>query len=319
MESHSNGISWNYWRCLMELHKGVSYVAVKGWAVRASRKNPEYRPAFEFVNRYAGFHAAPAESPVAVDPTTHELIGREVKHRRCITPQEERWMTYGCLIQGAKGIMHWNYGSGLLRPPNWFSEDQWVIRASLGGVLGHKPHGYEIPKDVADDLRAVWDEIGQINVELRAVGPLVAVSDVSELARVVAVTLELSPQGEPAAEAAALVCGLDSIVLIVLNHNLITNWKADADQGLQAYDPVDATVELTLPPWFSPEHTFRVRHDGTQKLTPQRRPGRLVFHFGKLEVSSSQHAAETHSLLELQRSWHDYSIFRSAGSDILRL
>jgi hypothetical protein len=65
VETHTNGVSWNYWRCLMELHKGVSYVAVKGWAVRAAQKNPEYRAAFEFVNRYAGFHAAPAESPGA--------------------------------------------------------------------------------------------------------------------------------------------------------------------------------------------------------------------------------------------------------------
>ena len=65
VESHPNGISWNYWRCLMELHKGVSYVAVKGWAVRASLKNPEYVRAFEFVNRYAGFHTSPAESPGA--------------------------------------------------------------------------------------------------------------------------------------------------------------------------------------------------------------------------------------------------------------
>ena len=44
-------------------------------------------------------------------------------------------------------------------------------------------------------------------------------------------------------------------------------------------------MELTLPPWFSLEHTFRVRHDGTQKLTPQRRHGRLVFHFAKLVVT----------------------------------
>lgn len=65
VDSHPNGISWNYWRCLMELHKGVSYVAIKGWAVRASQKNPEYIAAFEFVNRYAGFHTAPAESPGA--------------------------------------------------------------------------------------------------------------------------------------------------------------------------------------------------------------------------------------------------------------
>ena len=207
-------------------------------------------------------------------------------------------MTYGCLIQGAKGIMHWNYGSELLRPPNWFSEDQWVIRASLGGVLDHKPHGYEIPKDVVDDLRAVWDEIGRINVELRAVGPLVAVSDVSNLAQVVTVIPELSPQGQPAAEAAALACGLDSVVLIVLNHNLMTHWKADSDQGIEAYDPVDATVELTLPPWLAPKHTFRVGHDGVRRLVPKRVTDRLVFRFEQLDVSEVVVITERDGLME---------------------
>ena len=132
------------------------------------------------------------------------------------------------------------------------------MRASLGGALDHDPHGYRVPTEMADELRQVWDEIGRINVELRALGPLVAVSDVSGLARVLSCDPELSPSGEPAAEAAALVSGLDAIVLIVLNHSIETNWRGDADRGIESYDPVDVTVELRVPPWFEPTSTFSV-------------------------------------------------------------
>jgi len=226
-----------------------------------------------------------AEMPVVVDPRTKKVLGREPKHRRCIEPKEERWMTYGCLIQGAKGIMHWNYGAGLGRPPNWFSKTQWVIRASLGGALGGKPHGYELPRDMAEELRRTWGEIGRINVELRAIGPLVAVSDVSNLARVVDVKPAQSPTGEPAAEAAALISGLDSIVLIVLNHNIKTNWTSSAQHGIDSYEPVDATVGLRLPPWLEPKCMFRVRYNRVERLTPTRKADRLTFRFPNLDVS----------------------------------
>jgi len=226
-----------------------------------------------------------AEMPIVVDPGKKKVIGREPQHRRCMEPKEERWMTYGCLIQGAKGIMHWNYGAGLRKPPNWFSKDKWTIRASLGGALRHNPHGYLIPEDAASDLEQVWDEIGRINVELRAVGPLVAVSDVSNLARIVTADPAKSPSGEPSVEAAALVSGLDTIVLIVLNHNMKTNWTGNADRGIESYDPVDTTVELRIPPWLQPKHTFSVRHTGVDSVQPEREAGRLVFRFEKLEVS----------------------------------
>ena len=241
-----------------------------------------------------------AEQPALVDYETKTMLGRDPKCRPCLDPKEERWMTYGCLIQGAKGIMHWNYGAGLRKPPGWFSKTHWALRASMGGALGkgNKPHGYEIPADMAAELQRVWDEIGRINLELRAIGPLVAVSDVSDLARVVAVTPELSPSGEAAAEAAALVSGLDSIVLIVLNHNIKTNWKATAERGIESYDPVDATVELRLPPWLEPKHTFRVRHDGVHKLTPEREAGRLTFRFERLEVSEAVVITERDGLME---------------------
>jgi hypothetical protein len=57
-------VSWNYWRILMELHKGVWAIAVYGQEI-ANGSNPEYRAAFDFANRYAGFHTNPARSPGA--------------------------------------------------------------------------------------------------------------------------------------------------------------------------------------------------------------------------------------------------------------
>jgi hypothetical protein len=57
-------VSWNYWRILMELHKGVHAIAVYGQEI-ANGSNPEYRAAFDFANRYAGLHHTPAKSPGA--------------------------------------------------------------------------------------------------------------------------------------------------------------------------------------------------------------------------------------------------------------
>lgn len=242
-----------------------------------------------------------AEMPVVIDPKTKNVLGRCPKYRRCIEPKEERWMTYGCLIQGAKGILHWNYGSGVNRPPNWFSKTATVIRAGMGGALNHKPHGYEIPADQAAELKRAWDEIGRINVELQAIGPLVAVSDVSRLARVTTVDPELSPSGEPAADAAALVSGVDSIVLVVLNHNLEHNWKAAADRGIESYDPVDATVELRLPAWLEGKHAFSVRHTGVATLSPRREDRRLTFQFPKLEVAEVVVVTDSDGLMESMR------------------
>ncbi len=60
----SNVVSWNYWRLLLELQKGVSYIAVYGSDIR-NGSNPEFRAAFDFADRYAGDNASPARSPGA--------------------------------------------------------------------------------------------------------------------------------------------------------------------------------------------------------------------------------------------------------------
>jgi hypothetical protein len=59
-----NLVSWNYWRILLELHKGVSYIAVYGNEIRQG-SNPQFRAAFQFANRYAGSQHHPRTAPGA--------------------------------------------------------------------------------------------------------------------------------------------------------------------------------------------------------------------------------------------------------------
>jgi hypothetical protein len=65
----SNPVSWNYWRVLMELGRGTSYIAVYGNV--ASRATPgqaectAYNSAYSFANQYAGLNANPGASPGA--------------------------------------------------------------------------------------------------------------------------------------------------------------------------------------------------------------------------------------------------------------
>jgi hypothetical protein len=55
---------FNYWRLLADLNCGVSFIALYG-ADLAHAGEPEFRAAFEFASRYAGYHASPSASPGA--------------------------------------------------------------------------------------------------------------------------------------------------------------------------------------------------------------------------------------------------------------
>jgi hypothetical protein len=55
---------WNYWRLLVDLHCGVSFIAVYGNDL-ARAGEPEFGAAFDFASRYAGTHASPAQAPGA--------------------------------------------------------------------------------------------------------------------------------------------------------------------------------------------------------------------------------------------------------------
>lgn len=70
---------WNWWRLLIDLHCGVSFIAVYGNDLQVALdgttqgKNKETKPsyqaeftaAFEFAAKYAGYHASPTQSPGA--------------------------------------------------------------------------------------------------------------------------------------------------------------------------------------------------------------------------------------------------------------
>ncbi len=55
---------YNYWRLLSDLNLGVSMIGVYG-ADLANADKPEYRAAFDFAVRYAGYHASPSIAPGA--------------------------------------------------------------------------------------------------------------------------------------------------------------------------------------------------------------------------------------------------------------
>ena len=55
---------WNYWRLLVDLHCGVSFIAIYGSDL-AHADEPEFDAAFQFAARYAGYHASPTVAPGA--------------------------------------------------------------------------------------------------------------------------------------------------------------------------------------------------------------------------------------------------------------
>lgn len=55
---------WNYWRLLSDLNQGFSMIGIYGSDL-ANADKAEYRAAFDFAARYAGYHASPSVSPGA--------------------------------------------------------------------------------------------------------------------------------------------------------------------------------------------------------------------------------------------------------------
>jgi hypothetical protein len=104
---------WNYWRLLADLHSGFSMIGVYG-ADLARSGNPEYRSAFEFAARYAGFHASPSAAPgawVALREGSRQfkgdytflmrrLPGAETKPEEKIGPDDQRFGAWARTVPG---------------------------------------------------------------------------------------------------------------------------------------------------------------------------------------------------------------------------
>ena len=231
------------------------------------------------------------EIPVPRDPEAGTVLPLSKSFQRCLTPAEARWIQFGTLLQGAKSFCHWGYWS---KPGNGFYYiEEPILRIGLGGIAGASVGPYRIHPEVVGMLGDVWDEIGRINAEVRTIGPLVARSDVSYLARVSRVTPATNPRGAPAAEAAALVCGLDTIIVLALNHDLdVGETPFPATGGLSnprppAFPPVDAVVDVRVPPWLEAKHVFSVDHAALRDVAPPWQADERVLRFRipRLEVS----------------------------------
>lgn len=227
-----------------------------------------------------------AEVSIAVDPERRRVLDLAAGTQRVIEPAQERMMTFGCVQLGAKGICHWAYGvQGGDRPV--YHLDGPGLRLSMGAIpypASRTVRGFEIPEELCRALQDTWDEIGRINAELDTIGPWLADSDPSPLARVTASTPSEAVTGGPAVQASALVSGLDTIVLVALNLNLDADWSGRQAQGVRSYDPVDATVALDLPEWLEPAEVFSVSWRGIEDLTPAREGRTLRFELPGLAI-----------------------------------
>jgi len=214
---------------------------------------------------------------------------RDKRYQRVLTPKEARWVEFGTLIQGAKSFAHWGYWAYPKGGFYFINED--CLRIGLGGPAYDRVGPYTLEPAVAKMLKDVWDEIGRINAEVRTIGPLVARSDVSRLARVASVVPPKDARGEPAAEAVALVSGLDTVVVVVLNHNIETGehrfsrMKALSNPNPPKYPPVRVSVDVRLPEWFEAKHVFSVDWERIQDIEPRPHAGSLRFLIPELAVS----------------------------------
>ena len=112
---------WNYWRLLADLHCGVSFIGVYGSDLAVAqqgvyRRKPvpqyqdEFRRAFEFAARYAGYHASPKQSPgawVAFREGTFlkgdynflmERLPDESAERCLVGPEQQRFGTWARVL-----------------------------------------------------------------------------------------------------------------------------------------------------------------------------------------------------------------------------
>jgi hypothetical protein len=100
----STPAQWNYWRLLADLNLGFSLIANHGLDLEKAGQ-PEYKAAFEFAARYAGYHASPSVAPgawVALREGSRylkgdytflmrRLPGAEMKAEEKIGPDDQRF------------------------------------------------------------------------------------------------------------------------------------------------------------------------------------------------------------------------------------
>jgi hypothetical protein len=225
------------------------------------------------------------EAVLLLEPGTKQVVG----HYRPIDPREHRLYVYSCLANGAKGALHWNYGVNYLpaSETGWFSKEHDAIRLNMTALKETSAYGVDVPGELLAGLRDATDECARVNAELQLLGPLLAMGDVSDLAEVTRSSPEKSVRGGPAAHARAIVCGIDTVVLLVINLNIDSNFNARKPQPVGSYEPVNAEVDLEIPPWLEPRDVFSVSCRGIEVLEPAAAGDSLHLQFRRLAASGA--------------------------------
>ncbi|MBU0610654.1 MAG: hypothetical protein KKI08_22410, partial [Armatimonadetes bacterium] len=208
------------------------------------------------------------EAAVLLDPQTKQIVGQY----RPIDPREHRLLVYSCLANGAKGALNWNYGVNYLTPKTstWLSKEHDAIRLNMTAQKDPQAFGVTIPPELLAGLKAATAECGRVNAELQLLGSLLAMGDVSDLATVTRCTPEHNPRGGPAAHARAIICGPDTMVLLLANLNIDSNFNARKPQPVKSYEPVDLEVEVAVPQWLRVAEVFGVSCRGVQTKEMER-------------------------------------------------
>jgi hypothetical protein len=106
---------YNYWRLLSDLNLGFSMIGVYGSDL-ARADEPEFRAAFEFADRYAGYHASPSQAPGAwvalregglrfkgdYSFLMHRLPGSELKAETNVGPADQRFGAWAATLPAGK-------------------------------------------------------------------------------------------------------------------------------------------------------------------------------------------------------------------------
>ena len=222
-----------------------------------------------------------AEITVPVDTENKISLPHAETYRRCLSPEEERWIYYGCLLQGAKGVAHWLYTAQ--REDDFNEIKQPVLRLGLGAAALGRCWQYRVRAETVEMLQATWDEIGRCNAEWCAIEDLIAVSDVSDRAQVAECDPATGPDGRTAASASALLAGLDGMVVVVLNQNV--NRTSLNNTEPSQFTPTEVTVDVRVPSWLDPVDTFRVSHEGLTDLAPERLSKQVLRFRGTVQVN----------------------------------
>lgn len=131
--STNNPISWNYWRVLMELGRGTSYIGVYGDVASngfsGATNAAAYDSAYAFANEYAGTNTNPSGTPGA----WIAFRGTEKTNNTCdISQGDYTWFTS---LNNASNLPCYDSNSG---------------KSMLGSLTGNPPYGrYARRTDIA--------------------------------------------------------------------------------------------------------------------------------------------------------------------------